>query len=86
MSSIIATATSLATLLVAVIGGVGAFVKTMADRRHGIREQEIALQTSTREEFIELVKMYKDAADYWECQARVRQDEISRLSKLLADK
>lgn len=86
MSPIIATATSLITLLVAVIGGVGTFVKTMADRRHGIREQEIALQTSTREEFVELVKMYKDAADYWECQAKVRQDEISRLSKLLEDK
>lgn len=86
MSPIIATATSLITLLVAVIGGVGTFVKTLADRRHGIREQEIALQTSTRTEFVELVKMYKDAADYWESQAKVRQDEITRLSKLLADK
>lgn len=85
MSPFIATATSLTTLLVAVIGGIGAFIKTMADRRHGIREQEIALQTSTREEFVELVQMYKDAADYWECQARSRQDEIDRLSKLLAD-
>ena len=86
MSPIIATATSLITLLVAVIGGVGTFIKTMADRRHGIREQEIALQTSTRTEFVELVQMYKDAADYWECQARSRQEEIDRLSKLLADK
>nr|DAP97723.1 MAG TPA: hypothetical protein [Caudoviricetes sp.] len=86
MSPIIATATSLITLLVAVIGGIGTFVKTMADRRHGIREQEIALQTSTREEFVELVGMYKDAADYWECQAKARQGEINRLSKLLADK
>lgn len=86
MSPTIATATSLITLLVAVIGGVGTFVKTMADRRHGIREQEIALQTSTRAEFVDLVKMYKEAADYWEGQAMVRQDEIDRLSKLLADK
>lgn len=86
MSPIIATATSLVTLAVAVVGGIGTLIKTMADRRHGIREQEIALQTSTREEFVELVKMYKDAADYWECQARVRQDEICRLSKLLEDK
>lgn len=85
MSPIIATATSLITLLVAVIGGVGTLIKTMADRRHGIRDQEIALQTTTREEFVELVKMYKEAADYWECQAKVRQDEICRLSKLLAD-
>ena len=86
MSPIIATATSVVTLLIAVVGGIGTLVKTMADRRHGIREQEIALQTSTREEFVELVKMYKDAADYWECQAKVRQDEICRLSKLLEDK
>lgn len=86
MSPIIATATSLITLLVAVIGGVGTFVKTMADRRHGIREQEIALQTSTRTEFVELIQMYKDAADYWECQAKASQNEIDRLSKLLADK
>lgn len=86
MSPIIAAATSLVTLAVAVIGGVGTLIKTMADRRHGIREQEIALQTATREEFVELVKMYKDAADYWECQARVRQDEIRRLSKLPEDK
>ena len=86
MSPIIATATSLITLLIAVVGGVGTFIKTLADRRHGIREQEIALQASTREEFVELVKMYKDAADYWEGQARIRQDEICRLSKLLADK
>ena len=85
MSPIIATATSLITLLIAVIGGFGTFIKTLADRRHGIREQEIALQTSTREEFVELVRMYKGAADYWECQAKVRQDEIDRLSKLLAD-
>lgn len=84
MSPIIAMATSLVTLLVAVIGGVGTLIKTMADRRHGIREQEIALQTSTRTEFVELVKMYKDAADYWEGQAKVRQDEVDRLSKLLA--
>lgn len=86
MSPIIATATSLITLLVAVVGGIGTFIKTMADRRHGIREQEIALQTSTREEFVELVKMYKDAADYWECQAKLRQGEVDRLSKRLADK
>ena len=86
MSPIIATATSLITLLIAVVGGVGTLIKTLADRRHGIREQEIALQASTREEFVELVKMYKDAADYWEGQARIRQDEICRLSKLLADK
>ena len=86
MSPIIATATSVVTLLIAVVGGIGTLVKTLADRRHGIREQEIALQTSTREEFVELVKMYKDAADYWECQAKVRQDEICRLSKLLEDK
>lgn len=86
MSPIIATATSIITLLVAVIGGIGTFVKTLADRRHGIREQEIALQTSTRGEFVELVKMYKDAADYWECQAKVRQDEVNRLSALLNDK
>ena len=86
MSPVIATATSLITLFVAVVGGIGTLLKTVSDRRHGIREQEIALQASTREEFVELVKMYKDAADYWERQARVRQDEISRLSKLLADK
>ena len=86
MSAIIATATSLITLLVAVIGGIGTLVKTLADRRHGIREQEIALQTSTRAEFVELVQMYKDAADYWECQAKIRQGEVDRLSKLLADK
>lgn len=86
MSPFIATATSLITLLVAIVGGIGTFIKTVADRRHGIREQEIALQTSAREEFVELVKMYRDAADYWECQAKVRQDEINRLSKLLADK
>lgn len=86
MSSVIATATSLVTLAVAVIGGIGAFVKTMADRRHGIREQEIALQTATRAEFVDLVKMYKEAVDYWECRAKIRQDEIDRLSKLLADK
>ena len=85
MSPFIATATSLITLLVAAIGGVGTFIKTMADRRHGLREQEIALQTSTREEFVELVQMYKDAADYWECRALAWQDEIDRLSKLLAD-
>lgn len=86
MSPIIATATSLATLLIAVLGGIGTFVKTVADRRHGIREQEIALQTSTRAEFVELVKMYKDAADYWECQAKAKQSEIDRLLKLSADK
>lgn len=86
MSPIIATATSLITLLVAVIGGIGTFIKTLSDRRNGIHEQEIALQTSTREEFVELVKMYKEAADYWECQARVRQDEICRLSKILDNK
>lgn len=86
MSPVIATVTSLVTLLVAVLGGIGTLIKTMADRRHGIREQEIALQTSTRTEFVELVKMYKDAADYWKCQAEAGQDEISRLSKLLADK
>lgn len=86
MSPTIATATSLITLFVAVIGGIGTFVKTMADRRQGIREQEIALQTSTRTEFVELVKMYKDAADYWESQAKLRQDEVDRLSRLLADK
>lgn len=85
MSPIIATATSLITLLIAVIGGVGTFIKTMADRRHGIREQEIALQTSTRAEFVELVQMYKDAAGYWECQAKARQNEIDRLTKLFAD-
>lgn len=85
MSPIIATATSLITLFIAVIGGIGTFVKTMADRRHGIREQEIALQTSTRTEFMELVRMYKDAADYWECQAKARQIEIDQLSKLLVD-
>lgn len=86
MSSTIATATSLITLLIAVIGGIGTFIKTMADRRHGIREQEIAVQASTRTEFVELIKMYKDAADYWEHQAKARQDEIDRLSKLSADK
>jgi hypothetical protein len=58
----------------------------VADRRHGIREQEIALQTSTRTEFVELVQMYKDAADYWEHQAKTRQNEIDRLTKLFADK
>ncbi len=83
MSPIIATATSLITLLVAVLGGIGTFIRTVADRRHGIREQEIALQTSTRTEFVELVKMYRDAANYWENQAKARQDEINRLSKLL---